>query len=83
MGRLGPRSRRALRVATDILGTLVAATLSLFAAIVAWEQFLLGTPVIKSLEVPKWIVIAPISVGMFLVAVESFVGLVHDLRGKD
>lgn len=83
VGRLGPRSRRAFRIATDTLVILVASTLSFFAAVVAREQFLLGTPVIKSLEVPKWIVIAPISAGMLLVAVESFVGLIDDLRGKD
>ncbi len=83
VGRLGPRCRRAFRLATDILVILVAATLSFFAAVVALEQFLLGTPVIKSLEVPKWIVIAPIPVGMFLVAVESFVGLIDDLQGEN
>jgi TRAP-type C4-dicarboxylate transport system permease small subunit len=79
--RLGPGGRRAFRIATGILSVVVAATLCLFGAIVAREQFLLGTPVIKSLEVPKWIVIAPIPLGMFLVTAESFVKLIDDLRG--
>ncbi|MDD3845256.1 MAG: TRAP transporter small permease [Syntrophorhabdaceae bacterium] len=79
--RFGPGGKRVFRIVTDILGIIVAAALSLFAAIVAAEQFLLGTPVIKSLEVPKWIVIAPISIGMFLVAIEFFVKLVDDIRG--
>lgn len=79
--RLGPRARKTFRVVTDILTVAVAATLCLFAAVVSWEQFLLGTPVIKSLEVPKWIVIAPIALGMLLVTVESLVRLIDDLRG--
>jgi len=79
--RLGPRGRKAFRLATDILSIVVAATLCLFSALVAREQLLLGTPVIKSLEVPKWIVIAPIPLGMLLVTAESFVKLIDDLRG--
>ncbi len=78
--RLGTGGKRALGLTTDILTVAVAATLCLFAAIVAGEQFLLRTPVIKSLEVPKWIVIAPIPLGMFLVTVESLVKLIDDLR---
>ena len=74
-------ARKTSRVVTDILTVAVAATLCLFAAVVSWEQFLLGTPVIKSLEVPKWIVIAPIALGMLLVTVESLARLIDDLRG--
>jgi TRAP-type C4-dicarboxylate transport system permease small subunit len=81
VGRLSPGGKRAFRIFTDILGIIAAATLCLFAAIVAVEQYLLGTPVIKSLEIPKWIVIAPIPLGMFLVTAEFFVKLADDVRG--
>jgi len=82
VGHLGPGGRRAMRFVTNALVFVVAAALSLFAAVVTGEQFLLGTPVIKSLEVPKWIVIAPIPLGMLLVAVESLVTLIDAMRGR-
>ncbi len=83
VNRLGPTGKKLCRILTDILGIVVAATLCVFSAIVAREQFLLGIPVIKSLEVPKWLVIAPIPLGMFLVAVEFLVRLLNDIRGRD
>lgn len=83
VNRFGPAGRKFCRVLTDILGIVVAATLCVFSAIVAREQFLLGIPVIKSLEVPKWLVIAPIPLGMFLVGAEFLFRLFNDIRGRD
>ncbi|MBP7528974.1 MAG: TRAP transporter small permease [Syntrophorhabdaceae bacterium] len=81
--RLGPGGKKLCRAITDVLGIFVAAALCIFSAIVTREQFLLGVPVIRSLEIPKWLVIAPISPGMFLVAAEFFVKLLDDLRGGE
>lgn len=83
VNRFGPTGKKFCRVLTDILGIVLAATLCVFSTIVAREQFLLGIPVIKSLEVPKWLVIAPIPLGMFLVAAEYLVRLLNDIRGRD
>ncbi|HOW54402.1 MAG TPA: TRAP transporter small permease [Syntrophorhabdaceae bacterium] len=80
VNRFGPSWKRTCAVITDILGVAVATALSVFSGIITYEQMMLGTPVIKTLEVPKWIVIMPIPAGMLLLAIEFLVRLFAHIR---
>ena len=80
--RFGPFGRKACTIIADILGVAVAGTLCIFSGIITYEQMLLGIPVIKALEVPKWLVIFPIPVGMFLLAIEFAIRFSDDIRGQ-
>lgn len=80
VGRLGPASRKACTVATDVLGIIVASVLAVVSGIVTYEQMALAIPVIKALEVPKWLVIMPIPLGMALLAIEFAIKLFTDIR---
>lgn len=80
VGRLGPVSKKACAVATDVLGIVVASVLAIFSGITTYEQMVLGVPVIKALEVPKWMVIIPIPLGMGLLAIEFATKLFADIR---
>ena len=80
VGLLGPASRKACTVASDVLGIIVTLVLSVFSGIMTYEQMVLGIPVIKALEVPKWMVIMPIPLGMALLAVEFAIKLFTDIR---
>lgn len=81
--RFGPSGRRACAVMVDIMGMAVTAIMCIFSVVIVYEQMLLGIPVIKTLELPKWLVILPIPLGMFLLAVEFAVKLIGDIRGRD
>ena len=82
VNRFGPSGRKTCAIIADILGIAVAAILCIFSGIIAYEQMLLHIPVIKSLEVPKWLIILPIPMGMFLLTVEFTVKLINDLHGR-
>ena len=80
--RLGHAGRAACAIIADILGIVVTVALCIFSGIIVYEQMLLGIPVIKTLEVPKWLVILPIPLGMLLLAIEFAVKFVNDIRGR-
>lgn len=66
----GPGTGRAFRRVSDFLCFVTTLVLMIFSAFVAYEQFHLKIPVIKTLEVPKWMVIAPIPLGCFFLVLE-------------
>ncbi len=78
----GPAGKKACAVVTDMLGFAVATVLCIFSGIMTYEQMFLGIPVIKALEVPKWLVILPIPLGMLLLAIEFAVEFIGDIRGR-
>ncbi len=67
---MNPSLRQYCFVITNLLGLLASALLAWFSAQVTWEAFLRATPVIKSLEFPKWLVLAPIPGGSLFLALE-------------
>lgn len=67
---LGARAKNALFYIANALGLAVTAVIMCFSGIVTYEQFILQTPVIKSLEIPKWIILAPIPTGCFFLSLE-------------
>lgn len=78
--RLGPRLKKGLTLFRCSLGILVTAFLAIFAGIVTYEQMALGIPVIKTIEIPKWMIIAPIPVGMTMLCVEFIVQFLVNVR---
>lgn len=80
VNRFGHSGKKACAIAADILGIIVTMILSIFSGIVTYEQMALGIPVIKTLEIPKWLVILPIPAGMSLLAIEFFIKLFADIR---
>ena len=81
---LGPRWKTRLSLFTCALGILVTVAFAIFAGQVTYEQMVLGTPVIKTIEIPKWLVIAPIPVGMTMLCAEFVVQFLGHLgEGRD
>ncbi len=80
VNRFGHSGKKACAVIADALGIVVSTVLTVFSGIITYEQMVLGIPVIKTLEVPKWLVILPIPVGMSLLAIEFFIKLFTDIR---
>ncbi len=78
--RLKPTWKMRLTILTDMLGAVVAAVFAVFSAQITYEQMVMGIPVIKTLEIPKWVVIAPIPVGMTLLLVEFIIRLIKRIR---
>lgn len=66
----GPKTRKKLHFLSNLLGLFAAAVIMFFSGIVVYEQLLLGTPVIKSLEIPKWVILLPIPLGCLLLSLE-------------
>lgn len=66
----GPKTERAFRRVSDFLCAGTALVLMVFSALVTYEQFHLKIPVIKTLEIPKWMVIVPIPLGCLFLVLE-------------
>lgn len=77
----GPRIQKMLEILVNFLGALTAGAVFFFSARVVCRTFILGTPVIKALEVPKWIVLLPIPFGCLLLTIEFMRRLIRLARG--
>ncbi|MDO9574545.1 MAG: TRAP transporter small permease [Candidatus Contubernalis sp.] len=77
---LGAGSKKVLYYVTNLLGLFTVMVIMYFSGIVTYEQLLLKTPVIKSLEIPKWIILAPIPVGCFFLSLEFIRKLCNGYR---
>ncbi len=69
-GMLGMRAQKAFFYISNALGFATVSVIMCFSGIVTYEQFVLQTPVIKSLEMPKWIVLIPIPAGCLFLSLE-------------
>jgi C4-dicarboxylate transporter, DctQ subunit len=67
---VGKKTKRIFYYASNTLGFVTALAIAIFSGTVTYQQLVLGTPVIKALEVPKWMVLAPIPVGCFFLTLE-------------
>jgi TRAP-type C4-dicarboxylate transport system permease small subunit len=66
LSRLGPRNRILSKVATSVLGCLVCGVICVFALVTVTDNYVRGIRVIKTVEVPKYIVLIPIFIGSLL-----------------
>ena len=69
-GMLGMRAQTVFFYISNSLGFAAVFIIMCFSGIVTYEQFVLQTPVIKSLEIPKWIVLIPIPAGCLFLSLE-------------
>jgi C4-dicarboxylate transporter DctQ subunit len=67
-----PSGKKFLRHVADALGAAGTGTIFCFSTATTYDAFLAGTPVIKALEVPKWLVLAPLSLGCLLLSIQFF-----------
>jgi TRAP-type C4-dicarboxylate transport system permease small subunit len=81
VGKTGLRTRKVLGIVTNLLGVCTVGTIFLFSSRTVYRTFMLGTPVIKALEIPKWLVLIPIPVGCLLLALEFTRRLIRPSRG--
>jgi C4-dicarboxylate transporter, DctQ subunit len=77
----GPRIQKTLETLANFLGAVTAGAVFFFSARVVYRTFIMGTPVIKALEVPKWLVLIPIPFGCLLLTIEFMRRLIRVARG--
>lgn len=76
IGRLAGKTQRAFDFCTSVVGVLVCGVLVWYGTKTAWELYERGIPVIKTLAVPKVLLVGIIPVGsLFLIA--EFVRRAH------
>ncbi len=83
VNNLGPGARKVLDIVANLLGVCTTGAIFLFSSGVVYRAFISGTPVIKALEIPKWLVLIPIPVGCLLLALEFARRLTRPARGAD
>ncbi len=77
----GPRIRKTLETLANLLGAVTTGAIFFFSARVVYRTFIMETPVIKALEVPKWLVLIPIPFGCLLLTIEFIRRLIRITRG--
>jgi C4-dicarboxylate transporter, DctQ subunit len=77
LNALGVRSRSILGIGCNLLGLFTMAVIAWYSGYVTYQQFVLNTPVIKSLEIPKWVVLFPVPLGSSLIVFEFIRKLLH------
>lgn len=68
--RLAPGKRRFMSVVTSVMGLCVCLVLFYFSAATTLDLYTRGLPVIKTLSVPKFLLVGIIPVGTFFLAIE-------------
>jgi C4-dicarboxylate transporter, DctQ subunit len=66
----GPVTKKCLRCIASTLGATATGVVFYFSTTTTYEALLAGTPVIKTLEFPKWLVLAPLPLGNLLLTIE-------------
>lgn len=77
--RLGFAAQKAMDVFTSLVGIGVCSVLVWFGTVVSWDHYQRDIPVIKTLEVPKFLLLGIIPLGSALLIVE-FVRRAHRVR---
>lgn len=70
INNIGTMPRKILYYVSNIIGALTVLLLFFFSWWVVYEQFNLKTPVIKALEIQKWIILMPLPIGSFFMFIE-------------
>jgi TRAP-type C4-dicarboxylate transport system permease small subunit len=68
--RRKPRTRRVLKVASNLLGAVTTAIVFVFSAQTTYEAFTAGTPILRTLEAPKWLILLPLPLGFLLLTIQ-------------
>jgi len=74
--------RRVLYYTANLIGALTVLSLLFVSGWAVCEQYTLKTPVIKSLEIQKWIILLPLPIGSFFMFIE-FVGKIFSEYRKN
>ena len=67
---INPRFQKALGLVTSIMGAVSCSFLVIYGAINTWNHLQKGTLVIQTLNTPKWILVAVIPLGSFLLIIQ-------------
>jgi len=79
---LGPRARRALAALALLLALIAALIVVGFGLSLTWTQLRQGSFDMRSFDMPKWLLVAPLPLSFALVAVE-YAGLLIGRRWQD
>ena len=80
---LGPKTQKALDIGTSIIGALICAILTYYAAGSTMDHYARGATVIKSLTLPKAMLLVIIPIGFFTLFIQFIrrtIGYIHDLK---
>lgn len=67
---LNPKAQTILNMVTSATGVIVCLIIAWYSGETAWEHFQSGTPVVKSLSIPKFPFLAILSLGCFMLSIE-------------
>jgi C4-dicarboxylate transporter DctQ subunit len=70
LNQFSERTREGINIGTSVLGVLVCLVLTWFGAETTWDFFNRSIPVIKSLSVPKFLLLGIIPVGSFFLCIQ-------------
>ncbi|MBV6505797.1 MAG: Sialic acid TRAP transporter permease protein SiaT [Deltaproteobacteria bacterium ADurb.Bin026] len=73
LNNIGSDKRKILYCLSSVIGALTVLLISFFSGWTVYEQFNLKTPVIKALEIQKWIILMPLPIGSFFMFIEFVV----------
>jgi len=76
LSRLGSRGQKIFNMITSMLGVIICCILVWFGAEMTWDYYCQGIPVIKSLSVPKFLLLGIIPIGSFFLVIQ-FIRQVH------
>lgn len=80
-GRLRPSARRFMLGVTSTMGLVICLVLFYFSSAITWDYYVRELPVIKTLSVPKFLLVGVISVGCFFLATEFLRQLIGACAG--
>jgi C4-dicarboxylate transporter, DctQ subunit len=74
---VSPRLAGVFFLVASLLGFVSCGLLTIFSAWVTWEQLISHTPVIKTLQIPKWLVLLPIPIGCAFLTLEFLMKMIR------
>jgi TRAP-type C4-dicarboxylate transport system permease small subunit len=86
VAQLGPKTRVFLGLFSKAMGAIVSAIICGFSMVTAWDSYVSGVVVIKTLSIPKYYFLMLIALGYFLLLMEfarQFLGHFKELREKN
>jgi len=81
-----PRFQKVLGLVTSAMGAISCSFIVVFGALNTWKHIQEGTLVIQTLNTPKWVLVAVIPLGSFLLVIQFlryFFGLLDRAGGSD
>ena len=81
--RLSPKSQHVLSIVVSFLGVIACGLLGWFATKATYSLYTREVIMMKMMPWPKWILVAPIPVGILLTLIQFIRNSINLLRGKD